>query len=72
MSHKKKLPNVRCPRCGKKSDWYDNLFRPFCSERCQLLDLGAWADDQYRIAGPPLPEDDLEGKSGGEEETAEE
>jgi endogenous inhibitor of DNA gyrase (YacG/DUF329 family) len=30
-----------CPRCGEMSQWEDNAFRPFCSERCKLIDLGA-------------------------------
>ena len=32
-----------CPRCGEPSVWEGNEFRPFCSERCKLIDLGAWA-----------------------------
>jgi hypothetical protein len=31
--------------------WQDNPHRPFCSERCKLLDLGQWADESYRIQG---------------------
>lgn len=31
--------------------WDDNLYRPFCSERCRLVDLGKWASEEYRIAG---------------------
>ncbi len=31
-----------CPRCGEPSVWEGNEFRPFCSERCKLIDLGAW------------------------------
>ena len=38
-----------CPRCGEMSQWEDNAFRPFCSERCKLIDLGAWANDEYRL-----------------------
>ncbi|MDR1275085.1 MAG: DNA gyrase inhibitor YacG [Candidatus Accumulibacter sp.] len=41
---------VRCPQCGGESLWSpENPFRPFCSERCKLIDLGAWASDSYRI-----------------------
>ena len=51
---------VRCPQCGGESIWRaDNKFRPFCSERCRLIDLGAWASDQYRVAGDPLDNDVL-------------
>lgn len=45
---------VKCPTCRKASEFTpDNRFRPFCSERCQTLDLGAWADERYRV---PLSE----------------
>ena len=41
---------VICPQCGKPVRWDpNNRFRPFCSERCRLLDLGAWASENYRI-----------------------
>jgi len=43
---------VRCPRCGKEIEWSaENPHRPFCSARCKQIDLGAWASDEYRIAG---------------------
>lgn len=42
---------VNCPHCKKKSRWQDNQWRPFCSERCKMIDLGNWADEDYRIAG---------------------
>jgi hypothetical protein len=37
--------------------WEGNSYRPFCSDRCRLLDLGAWADERFRIAGDPVSED---------------
>jgi len=41
---------VSCPRCGASSAWTAaNPFRPFCSERCKLIDLGQWATESYRI-----------------------
>jgi uncharacterized protein len=41
---------VNCPRCGKSVGWsFSNPYRPFCSERCRLIDLGAWASENYRI-----------------------
>ena len=41
---------VRCPQCGGESAWSrDNPFRPFCCERCKLIDLGAWASEAYRV-----------------------
>ncbi|MEO1767231.1 DNA gyrase inhibitor YacG [Thiobacter aerophilum] len=48
---------VPCPVCGKPSPFDPrNPFRPFCSERCKLIDLGQWANESYRIPGPSLPE----------------
>ena len=45
---------ITCPICGKEKTWrVENLFRPFCSERCKLIDLGEWACDQYKIPGNP-------------------
>lgn len=41
---------VKCPTCGKPAQFSpENVFRPFCSERCQTLDLGAWADEKYKV-----------------------
>lgn len=45
--------NVTCPTCGNKTTWDDNPWRPFCSERCKLIDLGEWANENHRIPGPP-------------------
>lgn len=53
---------VACPRCQELVVWStDSPFRPFCSERCKLIDLGAWADESHRIPGddtPPVNTDD--------------
>lgn len=46
-----KSMKITCPVCKKKTSWEDNPFRPFCSERCRLIDLGKWASEEYRIAG---------------------
>lgn len=41
---------VACPTCGKSIAWTPaNEWRPFCSERCKMVDLGAWADESYRV-----------------------
>ena len=41
---------VTCPNCAAEVEWLAaNPYRPFCSERCKLIDLGAWADEQYRV-----------------------
>jgi uncharacterized protein len=41
---------VPCPQCGLESVWdAGNRWRPFCSERCKIIDLGAWAAEAYRV-----------------------
>lgn len=45
-----------CPRCGQDSTWEGNEFRPFCSERCKLIDLGAWANDEYKLPTQDAPQ----------------
>lgn len=40
---------IRCPLCQKETQWEGNPFRPFCSERCKLIDLGRWFLEEYRI-----------------------
>jgi len=51
---------VKCPTCQRAVAWTaEQLFKPFCSERCKLIDLGEWAMEERRIAGEPLlPEGD--------------
>jgi hypothetical protein len=44
---------VRCPICRKVVVWTDNPDRPFCCERCRLIDLARWADGSYAMPGPP-------------------
>lgn len=40
---------MRCPICQKPAEPRDNPFRPFCSERCKLIDFGNWADGNYSV-----------------------
>ncbi|MFN3565889.1 MAG: DNA gyrase inhibitor YacG [Burkholderiaceae bacterium] len=43
---------VKCPTCGRDVEWTEaSRYRPFCSERCKLIDLGAWAAEKYAIPG---------------------
>ncbi len=49
---------IRCPRCREFTTWEENPYRPFCSERCKLLDLGAWASEDYKIPGKKEEEED--------------
>jgi endogenous inhibitor of DNA gyrase (YacG/DUF329 family) len=43
---------MKCPTCGKPTAWNDNPDRPFCSERCRLIDLGNWSSEEYHISEP--------------------
>lgn len=56
------MPLVKCPTCGKKVEYTGNEFRPFCSERCKLLDFGAWADEKFSLPSQTesLSEEDLD------------
>lgn len=47
----------RCRQCGQSLDMTTGARAPFCSERCRLLDLGAWTTERYRIAGPAVTEE---------------
>jgi endogenous inhibitor of DNA gyrase (YacG/DUF329 family) len=50
---------VNCPQCGKPVAWKaENRFRPFCSERCKLIDLGQWAHERHRIPGEAATDDE--------------
>ncbi len=49
---------VKCPTCGRSIEWSEvSPFRPFCSERCKLIDLGAWLSEQRGIPGETSPPD---------------
>ncbi|MDO9361100.1 MAG: DNA gyrase inhibitor YacG [Polaromonas sp.] len=53
---------VVCPGCGGPSVYApDNLFRPFCSERCKNIDLGAWASESFRMPADAPPDDEVYG-----------
>lgn len=53
---------VKCPTCGREAQYEGNEHRPFCSERCKLLDFGAWVDEEYRlpVENSELAEEDIE------------
>ncbi len=59
---------ITCPLCKKTTTWEENPWKPFCSERCKLIDLGKWASEEYRIEG----EEKEEGKEEEESKKAEE
>lgn len=46
---------VKCPNCSKSVEWTtEQIFKPFCCERCKLIDLGEWAKEENRIAGESI------------------
>ncbi len=53
---------IKCPHCDKETEYKGNEFRPFCSERCKLIDFGAWADEKYalEVETSSMTEEDLE------------
>ena len=58
---------VTCPTCGGPSVFApNNKFRPFCSERCRGVDLGAWASDGYRVASGSADDGDTEAEPGAQ------
>ncbi len=51
---------VKCPTCGKAVTWGpESPWRPFCSERCKLIDLGEWAAEGHRIPGDEILPDEF-------------
>jgi uncharacterized protein len=42
---------MKCPTCDQPVKWQDNPYRPFCSERCKLIDFGRWANEEYCVPG---------------------
>ena len=47
---------VECPTCGRPVEWRpESRWRPFCSERCRLIDLGEWLSEERRIPAQEAP-----------------
>jgi len=66
----KRVDLKRCPHCGKPVEWKGNPYRPFCSKRCRIIDLGDWATERYRIPDRNLDDADEFGyEEGGEDES---
>jgi uncharacterized protein len=58
------VKQVPCPRCGQPAVFSpENKWRPFCSERCKLVDLGAWASERYRVPAEDLKPGDEDGNN---------
>jgi endogenous inhibitor of DNA gyrase (YacG/DUF329 family) len=53
---------VKCPICDKQAEYEGNEYRPFCSERCKMLDFGAWVDEEYNLPSQTesLSEEDID------------
>ncbi|MCG8673077.1 MAG: DNA gyrase inhibitor YacG [Pseudomonadales bacterium] len=52
---------IKCPTCQKEQEWSeDNQYRPFCSDRCRLIDLGEWASENHKISSPIGPIDEFD------------
>lgn len=61
----------KCPTCGKPVQWQDNPWRPFCSERCKLIDFDKWTSEEYRVPGQqinPVEIGDQPSRSDGKED----
>lgn len=50
---------MKCPICDKEFERQETEFPPFCSERCKLIDLGHWMNEEYAIPGDPASPSDL-------------
>ena len=53
------MTSLSCPTCGRRIQWSEEFpWRPFCSERCKMVDLGAWFTERHTIPGEPADPDD--------------
>ena len=57
---------MKCPTCHRPIKWEENPHRPFCSERCKLLDFGAWANEEFRVPAEETAPSFEEGERGHE------
>ena len=51
---------VKCPTCDKKFNYYSSEFRPFCCEKCRLIDLGQWLNESYAVPANKLTAEEAE------------
>jgi uncharacterized protein len=59
------MPTFPCPTCQRPVEWSaDAKWRPFCSERCRLIDLGAWITEKHAIPGEEISPDGTQPSSG--------
>jgi len=55
-----KFLEVSCPRCKKKFNYHSSDFRPFCSEKCRLIDLGQWLNETYTVPASKITPEEAE------------
>ena len=61
------VTSVKCPTCKRAVNWSaDSPYRPFCSERCRLVDLGAWFTEKHAIADEASGPEEMDGTGGAE------
>jgi len=61
------IQRVKCPTCEREIDWAQSPFRPFCSERCRLIDLGAWLTEKHAIPGERVQDESGQGQAGSQD-----
>lgn len=61
------VQRVKCPTCEREIDWAQSPFRPFCSERCRLIDLGAWLTEKHAIPGEPVQDESGQCQAGSQD-----
>ncbi|WP_127718073.1 DNA gyrase inhibitor YacG [Halobacteriovorax sp. HLS] len=54
-----KILKVNCPNCKKEFNYYHSDFRPFCSERCKMVDMGHWLNEGYTVPVRKSPDEEL-------------
>jgi len=59
---------MKCPICNKETQHEGNSYRPFCSERCKLIDLGNWSAEKYRVPTKEKPPEEFHGSNGNRED----
>ncbi len=58
-NEKKKVLKIKCAHCKTQFNYYDSEFRPFCTERCKMIDMGHWLNESYVVARG-LQEDEVD------------
>ncbi len=53
-------PLVTCPHCKKRFSYFSSEFRPFCCEKCRLIDLGQWLNESYSVPASKLTPEEVD------------